>query len=98
MCRIDDIASCSASRRTGSAICRIPARQPNLRSRLVCANAALTSRSPLTTNGTYFAFAVPVSASSMVGAVADHWKVPPGAGLNVAVVSERAFRAPERPL
>src|SRR4051794_40710645 len=98
--RIDVDASRSASWRTGSATCRIPARQPNRISRSVCANAAFTSRSPRTTTATQAAFDVPLAgaASSVVGTVAPHWNDDPGAGLNVAVVSDLAFNAPDKPL
>src|SRR3954463_9391293 len=100
MRRIDVDASCSASWRTGSATCRIPARQPTRTSRAVCANAAFTSRSPRTTTATYFPpdEAVAGAASSVVGTVAPHWNDDPGAGLNVAVVSDLAFNAPDKPL
>src|SRR3954453_16878263 len=89
--RIDDNADSSASWRTGSATCRIPARQPNRISRSVCANAAFTSRSPRTTTATQAAFDVPAAgaaSSVVVGTVAPHWNDEPGAGLNVAVVSD----------
>src|SRR3954453_2582591 len=86
--------------RRGAATCRIPARQPNRISRSVCANAAFTSRSPRTTTATYFPpdDAVAGAASSVVGTVAPHWNDDPGAGLNVAVVSDLAFNAPDKPL
>src|SRR3954447_8376627 len=97
--RIDDDANSSASWRTGSATCRIPARQPNRISRSVCANAAFTSRSPRTTTATYFPpDDAAAGASSVVGTVAPHWNDDPGAVLNVAVVSSLASNAPDKPL